>query len=144
MVSTPVEKSAFVLDCSLTMAWCFEDETSAYSEQILDAIIEVKAWVPALWSVEVANVLMVAGRKKRLPHPKAMAFRTYLNTLPIEVDDFLLKKPIEVILDLTREMDLSAYDATYLELAMRRNLPIATLDRELKQAAQDLKVAIYN
>jgi predicted nucleic acid-binding protein len=133
---------ALVLDCSFTMAWCFEDETSERTEQVLDALTEITAWVPALWSVEVANSLIVAERKKRLTHIKAMAFREYLTALRIEVDNYLLKQPIEIILDLAKETGLTAYDATYLELAVRRNLPIATLDQDLKKAAKKLGIDI--
>ncbi len=137
-------RPSFVLDCSLAMAWCFDDETSDYSEEVLDTLANVTAVVPALWSVEVSNTLLMAERKKRIVHVKSIAFREYLTLLLIEVDDYLLKKPIEIILDVAKETGLTAYEATYLELAMRKNLPIATLDRELKSAAQKVGVPIYS
>lgn len=139
-----MSKNSFVLDCSLAMAWCFEDETSEYSEHVLDVAAQFNAWVPALWSVEVSNSLVVAERRKRLSHVKSMAFREYLGALMIEVDDYLLKKPIGIILDLAKETGLTAYDAAYLELAIRRSLPIATLDQELKSAAKKIGIEIYS
>ena len=137
-------KNSFVLDCSLAMAWCFEDETSDYSEQVLGSLIDSRAVVPALWSVEMANALLVAERRKRLSHIKSMAFREYLSGFIIDVDDYLFKKPIEIILDLAKETGLTAYDATYLELAIRKNLPVATLDKELKQASRKIGIEIYS
>ena len=132
-----------ILDCSLTMAWCFEDETTEYSEKILNTLATSHAWVPALWCIEVANVLLIAERKKRISHTKASAFQQYLNDLLIHVDDYLVKKPIEIILDLARETGLTAYDATYLELAIRKNLPLATLDKDLKNAAKQAGVPLF-
>lgn len=140
MVMGDVSKINLVLDCSLTMAWCFEDESSEYSEQVLDIVADRGAIVPALWCVEAANALTVAERRKRISHIKAVAFREYLNMLPIYVDDYLLRKPVEVILDLARETGLTAYDATYLELAIRQDLPLATLDKELKKVAEKTKI----
>ena len=133
----------FVLDCSITLAWCFEDETSDYSEQILSSLSRAKAWVPALWTVEIANALIVAERKKRISHVKAIAFKQQLDLVPIKIDDYLLTKPIELILDIAKETGLTAYDATYLELALRKNLPISTLDKELKSAAQKVNISIW-
>ncbi|OGT41278.1 MAG: hypothetical protein A3F42_07310 [Gammaproteobacteria bacterium RIFCSPHIGHO2_12_FULL_37_34] len=133
----------FILDCSITMAWCFEDETSEYSEKILDALSENTAWVPALWSIEVANSLIVAERKKRISHIKAIAFKQHIDTFAIKIDDYLLTKPIELLLDLAKETGLTAYDATYLELAIRKNLPIATLDVELKKSSQKMGLSLY-
>ena len=135
---------AFILDCSMTMAWCFEDETSEYSEKVLNALSELIAWVPTLWPIEVANSLIVATRKKRISYVRAVAFKQHLDALTIKVDDYLTSKPIELIFDLAKETGLTAYDATYLELAIRKNLPLATLDSELKKSAQKIGLLLYS
>lgn len=134
---------AFVLDCSLTMTWCFEDETTDYSDLILNKLGDHYAIVPALWSVEVSNALLFAEKKKRISRTKALAFQYYLHDLNIEVDDYLIKKPIEIILELAHQNHLTAYDATYLELALRKNLPIATLDVDLKKAAKQADISLF-
>lgn len=136
------KKTGLVLDCSLTMAWCFEDEISAYAEKVLDSLIELTAWVPALWSIEVANALTVACRRKRLSRVKAIAFRESLNGLSIEVDNYFINKPIEIVFDVAMDTGLTTYDATYLELAIRKNLPIATLDKDLRIAAKKAGISL--
>lgn len=136
------KKSKFILDCSLTMAWCFEDESTDYSEHILDIATQTTMIVPAIWPLEIANVLTIAERKKRILPSKATAFKESLDMFLIEIDGGLLQKPIGTILELTRETGLTAYDACYLELAIRKNLPLATLDKELKKAAHKMKVIL--
>ncbi len=136
-------KPTFVLDCSVTMAWCFEDESNNYTEKVLEAVSQSTALIPILWSVEVANCLFVAERKKRISHTKALAFRECLRDLFIVIDEYLIKQPVEIILDLARESGLTAYDAVYLELAIRKNLPLATLNKDLKQATKKMGIEIY-
>jgi predicted nucleic acid-binding protein len=138
------KKLDFVLDCSITLSWCFEDEKTHYAQSILYAMEKSRAIVPALWSIEVANVLTLAQRRKRISHTQAIAFREYLSMLAIEVDDYLLRKPVEILSDLATETGLTAYDATYLELALRKNLPLATLDGQLKQAAKQSGIPSYS
>lgn len=129
----------FVLDCSMTMAWCFEDEATPYSESILAALSRNEAVVPALWGLEVANVLLVAERKKRILPAQSRRFLELLHDLPISVDTQV--KPAGELLNLARELQLTSYDACYLDLALRSGLPLASLDGDLVAAAKKLGVA---
>lgn len=125
----------FVLDCSITMAWCFEDEADAYSDTVLEALLIGEALVPPVWPLEVANVLAVGERRKRLTPAQSMRFTELLQSLPIVVDADSVQRPVTDILSLARELVISAYDASYLDLAVRSGLPIATRDGGLGTAA---------
>lgn len=135
-------KKTFVLDCSMAMAWCFEDETTSYSEAVLDLLETHQAIVPAIWFLEVGNVLLVAERRKRLSSEQAIAFKSALTALPIVADDSPAIKGIHTIFDLAKQHNLSTYDAAYLEVAYHHKLPIATLDNALKKAAIAMKIEI--
>ncbi len=132
--------SDFVVDTSVVMAWCFDDEANAYSDTILEMLLGHKAFVPSIWPLEVANVLLVAERKKRISNADSGHFIALLSQLPIEV---ITSEPVHVFhetLSLAREHKLSSYDASYLELAIRLGLPIASLDSALIRAAESIKV----
>lgn len=131
----------FILDCSITMAWCFEDEATPYSECVLEALVEGEAVVPPIWSLEVANVLVVGERKKRLLPAQSLRFVELLQSLPITPDADL--RPLGEILGLAREQGLSSYDASYLDLAVRTGLPLASLDGPLLEAADRFGVARF-
>lgn len=134
----------FVLDCSVTMGWCFIDEASTYGDRVLDFLQTngAGAVVPQLWSLEVANVLLVGERRGRLTMVQTTRAVTLLQSLPIVVDDLTARQGMELILALGRECSLSSYDAAYLELAMREGLPLATTDNRLSNAARSCGVAI--
>lgn len=132
----------FVLDCSVTMAWCFDDEATPYTNGVRDALIDARAIVPSLWPLEVANVLLVAERRNRLEKADTMRFPTLLQALPITVDQSTSQRALREILDLARDQGLSSYDAAYLELALREGLPLATLDGRLKDAAARVGVPL--
>jgi predicted nucleic acid-binding protein len=136
------KKTYFVLDCSVTMAWCFEDEVTEYSESIFEALLKSNAIVPSLWRLEVANVLLMAQRKKRISKIKATEFIDSLNALPIHVDHAAENRSMSSILTLAEETHLTIYDATYLELALHHALPIATLDSVLRKAAEKMKITL--
>ncbi len=136
--------SRFVLDCSVTMSWCFEDESNRYTEGILDKLLEGEALVPSLWPLEVANVLIVGERQKRLTEAQSLYFVKLLNDLPIYVDESTADKAFTLTLSLAREHSLSSYDASYLELAMREGLQIATQDKALKKAAKKSGMSIIS
>jgi predicted nucleic acid-binding protein len=123
----------FVVDTSVTMAWCFADEATPATEAVLDLFTGDEALVPALWSPEVANVLLMAERRGRLNEAQASRFLNLLRQLPIEVDE----GPIDLagLVATGRRHQLSAYDASYLMLAERAGAPLATLDRKLAEAA---------
>jgi len=131
----------FALDCSMTMAWCFEDEATPYSESVLEALANGEAFVPPIWSLEVANVLVVGERKKRLLPAQSLRFVELLQSLPITLDSDV--RPLGELLGLAREQRLSSYDASYLDLAVRTGLPLASLDGPLLEAASRFGVARF-
>jgi predicted nucleic acid-binding protein len=133
----------FVLDGSVTMAWYFADETNAYADSVLSDLESARALVPSLWSLEVANTVLVGERRKRSTEAQAAAWLGILESLSIEVDGETTSHAWSSTLSLARSQNLSAYDAAYLELAMRRGLSLATLDGKLKNAAFAVGVPIY-
>ena len=134
--------SEFVIDNSVVMSWCFDDEANGYADDVLDLLALGKAYVPAIWPLEVGNVLLVAERKGRLRMSDSIKFITLLTELPIIVEQETPERMTHEILSLARHHDLSTYDASYLDLALRKGLPIATQDRQLKSAAQSCQVAL--
>jgi predicted nucleic acid-binding protein len=134
----------FVVDNSVVMAWCFEEEGNGYAESVLDSLAEGEAFVPAIWPLEVGNVLLVAGRKKRLSQASVVRFLTLLAGLPITVEQETPERMLKEIVSLAREQALSTYDASYLDLAMRLDLPLATQDASLLKAAKKCKVPAFD
>lgn len=135
--------AAFVLDNSVTMAWCFPDEQSSYSDLVLQSLKNCGAVVPGLWSLEVANILLVGERRNRILRDDSEKFINLLAGLPIFTDDQTSLHALMSSLDLGRKLGLSSYDACYLELALRTRLPVATLDEKLKIACQTIGAGIY-
>lgn len=136
-------KDGFVLDCSVTMAWCFDDEGTPYTDSVQDQLQSVRAVVPTIWPLEVANAALVGERRGRLDEARSSRFLTLLGGLPIRVDDATSGKAFGDIPHLARAHGLSSYDAAYLELAIRLGLPLACLDGKLKAAAQAAGVPLY-
>ena len=132
----------FVIDNSVVMSWCFKDETSKYTDAMLDYLEQATAYVPAIWPLEVSNVLLVAERKKRLSQSDSSRFISLLLELPIIVEPESPERMLSEILALAREYKLSSYDASYLDLAMRKGLPIATTDKNIISAAKASRVSI--
>lgn len=135
--------SRFVLDNSVVMSWCFEDEMDEYTTAVLRSLRTNKAIVPAIWPLEVGNVLLVAERKNRLKNADAIRFLALLDSLPISVQQESPERTLREILALARDRQLSTYDASYLDLAMRLGLPIATKDSALLKAAQKCHVPVF-
>lgn len=133
----------FVLDTSVTMAWCFEDEANAYADAVLDSLIHVKALAPAVWPLEISNVLAVAERRGRIDKAGSVRFISLLMQLSIMVEVETPQRVFGEILTLAREYHLSSYDASYLDLAMREGIPLATQDRRLQEAAKQTGVTLY-
>ena len=133
----------FVLDCSMTMAWCFEDEVNRRAELVLDSLVFNEAIVPAIWPLEVANVLLVGERRKRVNGQKVEAFLATLRCCPITVDNETSKNAFGAILDLARTHGLTVYDAAYLELAIRSDCPLASLDARLNEVATKLGIVPF-
>jgi predicted nucleic acid-binding protein len=129
--------SRFVLDNTVTMAWCFTEEATEFTKHLLSRLSTLTdtAVVPVLWLYEVANVVELAVRKGRIPKETALAFLESLADLPIEVENPSRTQVFATVRALAGQYQLTGYDAAYLELAIRHNLPIASLDRALAGAA---------
>ena len=132
----------FVVDNSVVISWCFKDESSNYADNVLEKLTEAGAVVPSIWPLEVVNVLLVAERKKRLSESDSIRFLTLISQLPIIVEDEQPKMMMKELLALARASNLSSYDASYLDLAIRKGIPIATLDNKLIKAAKRIDVPI--
>lgn len=133
----------FVLDASVAVSWFFEDEGGEYASTVLESLTKWHAIVPSLWALEVANVLLMAERRKRCSEAEAVRFVELLESLPIVTDDDTPRHALHGVYQHAREYGLSAYDAAYLELAMRFGAPLATLDKQLAEAATKAGVVIY-
>ena len=132
-----------VLDCSIVMAWYFVDESDSYADMVARRLPGRGTFVPANWPLEVANAFIVGERRKRSTQAQAAQMIAYLGAMPIVVDDQTNIHVWTSTLSLAWQYDLSAYDAAYLELALRRGLELATLDSPLKAAALGAGVALY-
>lgn len=129
--------SEFVLDCSATIPWVFASEATAETDALLDRLASGdKAWVPALWHLELANVLLGARRKGRIDQAGIEQFLSALAVYDIEVDAETMAVAWSKTLAFAEGHGLTVYDAAYLELALRRGLPLATLDDSLRRAMQ--------
>ena len=134
--------SAFVLDCSAAVAFLFEDEASPAADALLDRLKEDSAAVPALWRLELGNVLAGAERAGRISEPQLIAYLELVRELPIVTDTATDERALREVLVLARKEGLTTYDAAYLELSLRLNVPLATKDVPLVSAAQRLGVDI--
>lgn len=135
--------SLFVLDCSVTMAWCFEDQSDSYTDKVLESFAKGEGRVPSLWQLEVANVLLGAERRGRLQAADSSRFIELLKNLPIVMDEENPDRGMGPILSLGRKYGLTSYDATYLELAMRQGIALATCDKALREACKKSGVALF-
>lgn len=136
-------KEGLVIDSSVAIAWCFADEQDDYSQSVLDALASQTAFVPDLWHLEVANTLLMGERRKRSTQADTVQWLSFLAALPVTVDEETKAHAFGDTVNLARSHNLSSYDASYLELAMRRGLPLATLDEKLKAAANAVGVPLY-
>jgi predicted nucleic acid-binding protein len=123
---------AFVVDASVSAAWFLPDEATPATEAALQATATHDIWVPALWLLEVGNLLLSAQRRKRITADKRRELAAAAAALRIKVD----REPLTITTldELAARFGLSAYDAAYLELAIRRGLPLATQDEALVAA----------
>lgn len=134
------ERRGVVLDASITLAWCFEDEHSETAERVLARVQADGALVPPLWQSEVVNVLVVAERRGRITGADTAHFLGLFDRLPIEPVDH--EPPMAQIAAVAREHGLSAYDATYLVTALIHGHDLATADRKLGEAARAAGVTV--
>ena len=134
--------SGFVIDASIALAWCFDDEATAATSALLDRFEDEHAEVPSLLHLELANALALSERKGRVTPARASEFIALIGGLPIVTDELTANLALSIVLNLARSERLSAYDASYLELAMRRGVPLATKDDDLAKAARRVGVAL--
>lgn len=129
--------SAFVLDNSVTMRWCFENTSNAYAENILQQLSSGEVAVaPVLWRYEVGAVLAKAERNGIIDSQKVADFLTAIRSFDITIDRERTERVLTEVYRLAVTYRLTGYDAVYLELALQMNLPLATLDQALAQACR--------
>ena len=130
---------SFVLDASVTASWCFPDEQSAVADVAMDRLLADEALAPQLWLVEMRNILLVNERRGRIDAADADDFLRDLNRLPIRVRSDVDE---HAVMEMGRQHGLTAYDATYLDLAVRADVPVATLDEALARAVKAAGLAL--
>jgi len=134
--------AAFVVDCSVAMAWLFHDEATPKTAALLNRLATETALVPGWWFIEITNVLAMTGRRGRITPTQSDAFIADLGKLGIERDDEAPDRAFTHLLALCRTHRLTSYDAVYLDLAVRRNLPLATLDGDLRKSERKLGIRL--
>ena len=131
-----------VLDASVAVSWCFKNEATAAGDRVLERLASEAASVPGIWHLEIANVLALSERRQRITPAGSSEFIALLETLAIIVDEETPSRALGRVLDLARAERLTAYDAAYLELAMRLGIPLASQDADLCDAAERLGVSV--
>ncbi len=130
----------FVLDCSVTLAWCLPDEEDNYAQRVLDLLVEQQAIVPPLWHLEVMNVLLMAERKRRITGQQVSHILETLTPLNIiTTNRYPLISNHELLL-FSQQHQVTSYDAAYLYLAQNENLSLATLDNKMRVIATELGI----
>jgi predicted nucleic acid-binding protein len=125
-----------VLDSSVTLAWYVPDESSRVTRALLDQVVEKGAIVPQHWQLEVGNALLLAMRRRRVSPERRAEALEQLRRMQLSVDAETSDHAWTRSLALADAHRLTLYDACYLELAQRKQLPLATLDRDLRAAGQ--------
>ena len=134
--------NSLVLDSSVALSWCFEDEATPVTKDILKDVKNGEAVVPNLWTLEIANTLSLSVRKKRIDDAGVTRFLLLIENLPIVTDDETAAHALKDTLALSRHCELTAYDAAYIELAQRLDIPLASKDRQICAAAKKLKIKL--
>jgi predicted nucleic acid-binding protein len=133
---------SFVLDSSVALTWCFEDEATAACDALLGKLVNEGAHAPSLWPLEVLNVLVMAERRGRITSQDRLHQAGWLHALPVALDTQTAEQAWQATSLLADGHRLTLYDAAYLELAHRLELPLATLDTHLRRAARALGVPL--
>jgi len=133
---------SFVVDNSVALAWCFEDEQTQPIMDLLDRVAVTGAVAPSLWPLEALNGLLMAERRKRLDSERRQRLAGFLRGLPVTLDTETADQAWTVTARLAERHRLTLYDAAYLELAQRRKLPLATLDEDLIRAGKALGMTL--
>jgi len=131
-----------VVDASCALSWCFADESDTYAESILHVLAKEGALVTSHWRLEIANTLLIGERRKRHQQSDTARSITFLDALPIHVDDQTSRRALGDALAIARSYGITVYDAAYLELSLREGLPLATLDSDLIEAARNSGASI--
>ena len=132
----------WVIDSSMALAWGLPDETSPKAEQFLGDLADDTLWVPALWWYEIANALVVAQRRRRITEADRFSLLELYGKLPLHTDAHLTREILGRLQALAFEHELSAYDAAYLELAIRKAAALATLDQRLMNVARHVGIRL--
>ncbi len=135
--------SGLVIDASVSAAWCFDDEDTEYARDVLRRAQDTSFHVPAIWPVEMVNVLLVNERRKRITPTETAQAVALFRELAIQVDRAGSLQPFDTTLVLARAHGLTSYDASYLELAAREGLPLATLDARMRSAASAAGIELH-
>ena len=136
----------FVLDNSVSMRWLLASEKASdqkYAKNVLESMMEFDALTPNLWHLEAISVLLGAEKRGEISLGEIERFISQLENLPIHVDPLTAHQAFSRTLVLSREYNISSYDASYLELAVRNGLPLSTLNKKLVKAAKKADVEIY-
>jgi predicted nucleic acid-binding protein len=132
-----------VVDASVSLAWMMPDEDALGTQAILDTVVASGAYVPSIWPLEVANALLVAMRRGRLTAPQRQTALAALADLPIRVDETVPLLAWTTLSEIAEDLQLTVYDAAYLELALRKAMPLATLDKALRRAATSAGARLF-
>lgn len=133
---------AFVVDASVTLTWCYKDEANSKTEKVLQRAIQETLHVPAIWTTEIVNALMIGERRGRASSSTVKEFLDRMAILSIDIDHLGRVASFAQYPSLCRAYGLTAYDASYLELALRLQLPLAALDKKIVRAAQTLNLPL--
>jgi len=134
----------FVLDASVALSWFLHDESDVYADGVLAALERSEAAAPCLWLLKVSNALTVLERRGRVKEAETARILAMVRGLPIEMDDTPVAEVVDRVTSLARRYKISAYDAAYLELAIRLGTPLATLDKKLRAAGKRAGVAAFS
>lgn len=133
---------SFVLDSSVSLTWCFEDERTYATDALLERVVELGAVAPSLWPLEVLNALAMAERRRRVDADRRQLLVGFMRDLPVTIDAETSSQAWAVTSKLAAKFGLTVYDAAYLELAQRLGLPLATLDQELRAAGNAVGITL--
>ena len=133
---------SLVIDASVALAWCLPGEATVRTEALLDRVTETDAVASAIWPIEIANILLMSERSGRTTLAATLASVQFLSGLQVLLDFEVVSGAFSSVVALARAHNLTVYDATYLELALRRQLPLATDDVPLRTAAERAGVEI--
>lgn len=135
--------SDFVVDNSVVLSWVLKDENSKKSQKILNNLTSSRGYVPSLWPYELANALFVAQKRDRIKEVDSAAFIKHLKKLPIFIEESEYDTITKDVLSLSREHNITVYDASYMELAIRKNIAMASFDKLIIRLCQKIGIDAY-